>query len=178
MLSGIRADAEDLVQAALQNYLALAEINGHAAIDALSGCASIRTYRGAPPSAQAFPTDEPPDQAAADHACEGDMLDVVRRALDRLPQRMRAAVMLRYFEGMTEPEIAARSGSASAREKHGVTCGGEACALTRNSARIPALYAQAPAKPLPSPAARTPRFCALPAMAGLAVARQGLLPGA
>ena len=29
------------------------------------------------------------------------------RALDRLPQRMRTAVMLRYFEDMTEPEIAA-----------------------------------------------------------------------
>ena len=33
--------------------------------------------------------------------------EVVRRALDRLPQRMRTAVMLRYFEDMTEPEIAA-----------------------------------------------------------------------
>jgi hypothetical protein len=27
-------------------------------------------------------------------------------ALDRLPQRMRAAVVLRYYEDMTEPEIA------------------------------------------------------------------------
>jgi DNA-directed RNA polymerase specialized sigma24 family protein len=34
----------------------------------------------------------------------------VRRALDRLPRRMRLAVMLRYFEDMTEPEIAARLG--------------------------------------------------------------------
>jgi hypothetical protein len=38
------------------------------------------------------------------------MAEVVRRALDRLPQRMRAAVMLRYFEDMTEPEIAATLG--------------------------------------------------------------------
>jgi len=38
------------------------------------------------------------------------MAEVVRRALDRLPQRMRAAVMLRYFEDMTEPEIAATPG--------------------------------------------------------------------
>ena len=30
----------------------------------------------------------------------------MRRALDRLPQRMRAAVVLRYYEDMSEPEIA------------------------------------------------------------------------
>src|SRR6185437_734595 len=42
-----------------------------------------------------FPTDELPDQAVADHARESDMAEVVRRALDRLPHRMRAAVMLR-----------------------------------------------------------------------------------
>src|SRR5690242_2945689 len=56
------------------------------------------------------PTDELPDQVIADHARESDMAEVVRRALDRLPQRMRAAVMLRYFEDMTEPEIAATLG--------------------------------------------------------------------
>src|SRR5690242_12748541 len=54
-----------------------------------------------------YPTGELPDQVVADHARESDMAEVVRRALDRLPQRMRAAVMLRYFEDMTEPEIAA-----------------------------------------------------------------------
>lgn len=57
-----------------------------------------------------YPTDELPDQAVAGHARESDMAEVVRRALDRLPQRMRAAVMLRYFEDMTEPEIAATLG--------------------------------------------------------------------
>jgi DNA-binding NarL/FixJ family response regulator len=46
----------------------------------------------------------------ADHARESDTAEVVRRALDRLPQRMRTAVMLRYFEGMTEPEFAAALG--------------------------------------------------------------------
>jgi RNA polymerase sigma factor (sigma-70 family) len=57
-----------------------------------------------------FPTDELPDQVVADHSGESDMAEVVRRALDRLPRRMRAAVMLRYFEDMTEPEIAAALG--------------------------------------------------------------------
>src|SRR5690348_2324030 len=57
-----------------------------------------------------YPTGELPDQVVADHARESDMTEVVGRALDRLPQRMRAAVMLRYFEDMTEPEIAATLG--------------------------------------------------------------------
>ena len=38
------------------------------------------------------------------------MAEVVRSALDRLPERMRAAVMLRYFEDMTEPDIATALG--------------------------------------------------------------------
>src|SRR5690348_4953679 len=57
-----------------------------------------------------LPTGELPDQAVADHAREGDTAEVVRRALNRLPQRMRTTVMLRYFEDMTEPEIAAALG--------------------------------------------------------------------
>jgi RNA polymerase sigma factor (sigma-70 family) len=35
-----------------------------------------------------------------------DMHESLQRAIDRLPQRMRAAVMLRYYEDMTEAEIA------------------------------------------------------------------------
>jgi RNA polymerase sigma factor (sigma-70 family) len=74
-----------------------------------------------------FPTDELPDQAVADHAWGSDMAEVVRQALDRLPQRMRTAVMLRYFEDMTEPEIASALGiSLEHGEEHGVTDGGEA----------------------------------------------------
>ncbi len=34
------------------------------------------------------------------------MEECLRRAIDRLPQRMRAAVMLRYYEDMTEAEVA------------------------------------------------------------------------
>ena len=55
-------------------------------------------------------TDELPELVVADHARDSDLAEVVRRALDRLPARMRAAVMLRYFEDMTEPEIAALLG--------------------------------------------------------------------
>jgi RNA polymerase sigma-70 factor (sigma-E family) len=113
MLTGNRADAEDLVQAALANtYLAWGKINDHAALDAYVRRAMVNTHISwwRRRKLEEFPTDELPDQAVADHARDSDLAEVVRRALDRLPQRMRAAVMLRYFEDMTEPEIAALLG--------------------------------------------------------------------
>jgi RNA polymerase sigma-70 factor (sigma-E family) len=113
MLTGNRADAEDLVQAALANtYLAWGKINDRTALDAYVRRAMVNTHISwwRRRKLEEFPTDELPDQAVADHAYESDMAEVVRRALDRLPRRMRAAVMLRYFEDMTEPEIAAALG--------------------------------------------------------------------
>jgi RNA polymerase sigma-70 factor (sigma-E family) len=113
LLTGNRADAEDLVQAALaKTYLAWGKINDRAALDAYVRRAMVNTHISwwRRRRLEEFPTDELPDQAVADHARESDIAQVVRRALDRLPRRMRAAVMLRYFEDMTEPEIAAALG--------------------------------------------------------------------
>ncbi len=113
MLTGNKADAEDLVQAALaKTFLAWDKINDHAALDAYVRRAMINTHISwwRRRRVQEYPTDELPDQVVADHARESDMAEVVRRALDRLPRRMRAAVMLRYFDDMTEPEIAAALG--------------------------------------------------------------------
>lgn len=113
MLTGNRADAEDLVQAALANtFLAWDKINDRAALDAYVRRAMVNTHISwwRRRRLEEFPTDQLPDQAVADHARESDTAEVVRRALDRLPERMRAAVMLRYFEDMTEPEIAALLG--------------------------------------------------------------------
>ena len=53
-----------------------------------------------------FPTEDIPERAAAEYLPPSELQDTVRRALDRLPQRMRAAVVLRYYEDMSEPEIA------------------------------------------------------------------------
>jgi RNA polymerase sigma-70 factor (sigma-E family) len=113
MLTGNRADAEDLVQAALaKTYLAWSKINDRAALDAYVRRAIVNTHISwwRRRRLEEYPTDELPDQVVADHARESDTAEVVRRALDRLPQRMRAAVMLRYFEDMTEQEIAATLG--------------------------------------------------------------------
>jgi RNA polymerase sigma-70 factor (sigma-E family) len=113
ILTGNRADAEDLVQAALaKTYLAWGKINDRAALDNYVRRAMVNTHISwwRRRKLEEYPTDELPDQAIADHAGESDTAEVVRRALDRLPERMRAAVMLRYFEDMTEPEIAAALG--------------------------------------------------------------------
>ena len=101
------------MQAALaKTYLAWGKINDHAALDAYVRRAMVNTHISwwRRRRLEEFPTDELPDQIVADHARESDMAEVVRRALDRLPERMRTAVMLRYFEDMTEPEIAATLG--------------------------------------------------------------------
>jgi RNA polymerase sigma-70 factor (sigma-E family) len=113
MLTGNRADAEDLLQAALvKTYRSWDRINDRAALDAYVRRAMVNTHISwwRRRRVDEYPTDELPDQVVADHSRESDMAEVVRRALDRLPQRMRAAVMLRYFEDMTEPEIAATLG--------------------------------------------------------------------
>ncbi len=109
LLTGNRADAEDLVQAALaKTYLAWERIEDRGAVDGYVRRAMVNTHISwwRRRRLEEFPTDEVPDQAVADHAGHSDLQDSLRRAVDRLPQRMRAAVVLRYYEDMTEAEIA------------------------------------------------------------------------
>jgi RNA polymerase sigma-70 factor (sigma-E family) len=109
LLTGNRADAEDLVQAALaKTYLAWNRIEDRGALDGYVRRAMVNTHISwwRRRRVEEFPTDEIPDQAVADQAVSSDMQETLRRAVDRLPQRMRAAVMLRYYEDMTEAEIA------------------------------------------------------------------------
>jgi DNA-directed RNA polymerase specialized sigma24 family protein len=76
MLTGNRADAEDLVQAALaKTYLAWGKINDHAALDAYVRRAMVNTHISwwRRRRLEEFPTDEVPDQVVADHARESDM---------------------------------------------------------------------------------------------------------
>jgi RNA polymerase sigma-70 factor (sigma-E family) len=130
MLTGNRADAEDLVQAALaKTYLAWDKINDQAAVDAYVRRAMVNTHISwwRRRKFEEYPTDELPDQAIADHARDSDTAEAVRRAIDRLPDRMRAAVMLRYFEDMTEPEIA---------EALGVSLGTVKSTVSRAVARL------------------------------------------
>jgi RNA polymerase sigma-70 factor (sigma-E family) len=109
LLTGNWADAEDLLQAALaKTYLAWDRIQDRAALDSYVRRAMINTqiswWRRR--RLEEYPTGDIPDCAVTDHGPPNDLQDAVLRALDRLPQRMRAAVVLRYYEDMTEPEIA------------------------------------------------------------------------
>ena len=113
LLTGNRADAEDLVQAALaKTYLAWDRIEDRGALDGYVRRAMVNTHISwwRRRRLDEYPTDEVPDQAVADQTGSSDLADTLRRAVDRLPQRMRAAVMLRYFEDMTEAEVAAALG--------------------------------------------------------------------
>jgi RNA polymerase sigma-70 factor (sigma-E family) len=109
LLTGNLADAEDLVQSALaKTYQAWDRIEDRGAIDGYVRRAIVNTHISwwRRRKVDEYPTDEIPDQPVADSSSDSELRDVLKRAVDRLPQRMRAAVVLRYFEDMTEAEVA------------------------------------------------------------------------
>jgi RNA polymerase sigma-70 factor (sigma-E family) len=109
LLTHNRADAEDLVQAALaKTYQAWDRIEDHGAVDGYVRRAMVNTHISwwRRRRVEEYPTDEIPDRPVRDHAGDSEMHDALRRAIERLPQRMRAAVVLRYYEDMSEAEIA------------------------------------------------------------------------
>jgi RNA polymerase sigma-70 factor (sigma-E family) len=109
LLTHNQADAEDLVQAALaKTYRAWGRIEDPAALDGYVRRAMVNTHISwwRRRRLEEYPTDDLPEQAVADHAADSELSDALRRALDRLPSRMRAAVVLRYYEDLSEPEIA------------------------------------------------------------------------
>ena len=114
LTGGNHADAEDLVQATLiKAYQAWERISDLAAVDTYVRRAMVNTHISGwrKRRIDEYPTDEIPDQPdATDLVDERDLHDVVQRALDRLPRQMRAAVMLRYYDDMTEPQVAAAMG--------------------------------------------------------------------
>jgi RNA polymerase sigma-70 factor (sigma-E family) len=123
-LTGNKADAEDLLQVALtKTYCAWGRINEPAAIDGYVRRAMVNAHisQWRRRRLEEYPTDEIPDVAVGDHAADSDLHEVVVRALNRLPNRMRAAVMLRYLEDKTEPEIAAALGISQGTVKSTVS---------------------------------------------------------
>jgi len=109
MLTGNVADAEDLVQSALaKTYQAWNRIEDRGALDGYVRRAMVNTHISwwRRRRVDEFPTDEIPDRPVADPYSDTDLHDTLRRAIDRLPQRMRAAVVLRFYEDMSESEVA------------------------------------------------------------------------
>lgn len=109
MLCGDRVEAEDLLQAALtKTYQAWNRIQDRAAIDGYVRRAMVNTqitwWRRR--KLEEFPTDELPELPVDDQTGRAELHDSLSRALRRLPERQRAAVILRYYEDLSEPEIA------------------------------------------------------------------------
>jgi RNA polymerase sigma-70 factor (sigma-E family) len=112
-MTGNRSDAEDLVQATLvKAYLSWDRISDPAALDTYVRRVMVNTHISGwrRRRLDEYPTDDLPDSPAADATGDADLRDVVQRAIDRLPRQMRAAVMLRFYDDMTEPEVAAALG--------------------------------------------------------------------
>jgi RNA polymerase sigma-70 factor (sigma-E family) len=115
VLAGDRVEAEDLLQAALaKTYLAWDRINDRAAVDGYVRRAMVNTqiswWRRR--KLEIYPTDELPDLPVddGDHAGRSELHDALGRALERLPLRQRLAVKMRYYEDMSETEIAKELG--------------------------------------------------------------------
>jgi fatty-acyl-CoA synthase len=113
-MTGNRADAEDLLQATLvKAYQSWDRIDDPAALDTYVRRVMVNTHISGwrKRRVDEYPTDELPDSPSGDDATgDSDLHDVVQRAIDRLPRQMRAAVMLRFYDDMTEPEVAAALG--------------------------------------------------------------------
>jgi RNA polymerase sigma-70 factor (sigma-E family) len=113
-MTGNRPDAEDLLQATLvKAYQSWDRIDDPAALDTYVRRVMVNTHISGwrRRRVDEYPTDELPDAPSTENATEdSDLHDVVQRAIDRLPRQMRAAVMLRFYDDMTEAEVAAALG--------------------------------------------------------------------
>ncbi|MQY05117.1 SigE family RNA polymerase sigma factor [Actinomadura macrotermitis] len=129
-LAGDRAEAEDLLQAALaKTYLAWDRIGDRAALDGYVRRAMVNTqiswWRRR--KLEIYPTDQLPELPVDDHTRRSEMHDALGRALRRLPERQRLAVILRYYEDMPEAEVA---------EVLGVSVGTVKSTVSRAMARL------------------------------------------
>jgi RNA polymerase sigma-70 factor (sigma-E family) len=109
-LTGNRADAEDLVQATLvKTYQSWDNVADPAALDTYVRRVMVNTHISGwrRRRVDEYPTDQVPDAVEADQTGDSDLQELMQRAVDRLPRRMRAAVMLRFYDDMSEPEVAA-----------------------------------------------------------------------
>jgi len=141
VLTGDRCDAEDLLQAALTNtFLAWERINDRGALDGYVRRAMVNTqiswWRRR--KLEIYPTDLLPDRPVDDRTQHSERHDALDRALARLPERQRAAVMLRYYEDLSEAEIAGRLGVSIGTVKSTVS---RAMAKLRADAELSGDYA-------------------------------------
>lgn len=124
LMTGNPADAEDLVQSVLaKTYLAWDRIKDRAALDGYVRRTMVNTHISGwrRRRVEEYPTDEIPDRPAAEPPADSDRQDALRRAIGRLPHRMQAVVLLRYYEDRSEAEIAAALGVSAGTVKSTVS---------------------------------------------------------
>ncbi|MEV0306448.1 SigE family RNA polymerase sigma factor [Nonomuraea fuscirosea] len=108
-LTGHPLDAEDLLQNALtKTYLAWDRIEDRNALDGYvrRAMVNINISQWRRRKLEEYPSDELPEPAVHDPLPAPEIHEALEQALRELPERMRAAIVLRYYEDMTEPEIA------------------------------------------------------------------------
>lgn len=108
-LTGHPLDAEDLLQSALtKTYLAWHRIEDRGALDGYvrRAMVNINISQWRRRKVEEYPSDDLPEIVHHHHEPVGEVHEALEQALRELPERMRAAIVLRYYEDMTEPEIA------------------------------------------------------------------------
>lgn len=123
LLVGDRGHAEDLVQSTMeriQRYWWRVEHPDTYARRILINQARSRWRRKGPTE---LPTGQVPEVAAADATSDWDQRDELWRMLLRLPPRMRAVLVLRYFEDLAEADIAAVLGCSKGTVKSQISRG-------------------------------------------------------
>ncbi|MGR6913257.1 SigE family RNA polymerase sigma factor [[Actinomadura] parvosata] len=140
-LTGHPLDAEDLLQSALtKTYQAWERIEDRGALDGYvrRAMVNINISQWRRRKLEEYPSDELPERAAAGDpagASSSEVHEALEQALRELPERMRAAIVLRYYEDMTEPEIAKTLGISVGTVKSTVS---RAMAKLRTALGIPA----------------------------------------
>lgn len=109
LLTGDQADAEDLVQTTLaKTYAGWDRITAVGSLDGYVRRTMVNTqiswWRRR--KFDTYATDPVPETLCGDPTEDSDLHDAVWQALGRLPRQQRAAVVLRFYEELTEKEIA------------------------------------------------------------------------
>ncbi|MBG0814199.1 SigE family RNA polymerase sigma factor [Planomonospora sp. ID82291] len=123
-VAGNPDDAEDLLQAALaRTYLAWERIEDRAALDGYvrRTMVNINISWWRRRKLQEYPSEQVPEPIVP--SGRRQLPERVEQALDGLPARMRAAIVLRYYEDMTEPEVARALGVSVGTVKSTVSRG-------------------------------------------------------
>jgi RNA polymerase sigma-70 factor (sigma-E family) len=118
LLTRDHGQAEDLLQTALtKSWFAWRRIDGAPEVYVRKVIVTTyatwwrRRWRGETPTA------ELPDTAAPDGTTAVDSRDALDRAIGRLPRRQRAIIVLRYYEDLSEAEIATALGISAGTVK-------------------------------------------------------------